>query len=147
MIFRGRTRCSHRAWLSLKLENRTNVPLWRRSGIPPKCSPLSPPLFKQVLAAQCMVKYRAATPRTSHSMASSRLLPGLSRAISFSSGCETICPIPSLSSSLFRGLVWVFARPLVMRRFITSCGLHAQSILGSFLLVFHLRVRPSGPLF
>lgn len=68
-------------------------------------------------------------------------------AISFSSGCETICTIPSLSSSLFGDLVWVFARPLVMHRFITSCGLHAQSILGSFLLVFHLGVRPSGPFF
>lgn len=35
-------------------------------------------------------------------------------AISFSSGCEMICTIPALSRTLFGGLVWVFARPLVI---------------------------------
>lgn len=44
-------------------------------------------------------------------------------------------------------MVWVFASCLVIHQFITSCGSHAQSVLGSFVLVFHLRVPPSVPFF
>lgn len=65
----------------------------------------------------------------------------------FSSQRETVCTILSLNSSLFRGLVWVFASPLVIHRFLTSCGSHAQSVLSSLVLLFHLCVCPSVSVF
>lgn len=57
--------------------------------------------------------------------------------------------MPSLSSPLFRGLVWGVCTsfgdtPIYDQLRLTRCFAE-QSVLHSLVLVFHLRVRPSVP--
>lgn len=143
MAPRGWTRCSHHAWLGLKPEKRTSAPLWRRSGAPPTRSPSPSPPFNHAIntwssTALPLQGLHYCRGSMAPFQASGCYMSAAERgfglvwfccccccfffvffclgllAISFSSGCEMICTIPALSRTLFGGLVWVFARPLVI---------------------------------